>query len=78
LWRGEYIQVVEGFEHLKSQQFSDNWRERLFEFALLFDEEVEAGGHVVHDHAEVALLGVERSTSRTILRKYSFMATMLQ
>ncbi len=69
--RWEYLHIVEGLEQLKDDDFSEDRSERFFELPLLLDEEVEAGGHVVHDDAEVAFLYNPSVTPWTSLRKYS-------
>lgn len=71
------LHVVKCFEELEDKYFSHDGWERYFLFALFFDEQIEAAGHILHNDGEVAILHEKICTYLTSLRKCSRILTIL-
>lgn len=50
------LHVVESFEELEGKDFPHNGGKRHLLFPMLFDDEVETTGHLLHDDGEIAFI----------------------
>lgn len=50
------MHIIESFKHLKNDEFPKKRMDWFFIFPLLLDENIQTGRHVVHNHAQIALL----------------------